>query len=372
MRFASFGRVKSIILKEFRELRRDRIGRVVVFAVPLTIMLIFGAGLAVDVERIPFSVVDGDRSALSRELSYRFIENRRYFDFRGTCSSQKELENLIYRGKVRFGIVIPYRFERKLLRSGRSTVQFLIDGTFPYRGQVMKVYSEAIVNSFNLDMNGGLKLPVKTEMRYWFNEELKQKFLTASGTLAVVLAISPAILASLLVVKEKERGSIYNVFTSSITKFEFLIAKQLFASIVSILNFFILFALTVTAFNVPFRGSFPLFLISSILFILVSTSLGLLVSTFVRTQVTAIVGTILITVIPSFLYSGYLTPVSSMSKGTFIQAHLFPIYYYLKIIKGCYLKAAGLKTLLPDMAALLLFYILLFSVTHRLFKKRER
>jgi len=368
-------RVKAILVKEFKELKRDTVGRIVVFFVPLTIMLIFGFGLAVDVEHIPFSIVNEDNGKLSRELSYRFIENERYFDFKGFSISQNELENLIYKGKTRFGIVIPLNFERNLIRNGSSEVQVLVDGIFPYRALVSKIYSEAIINMFNVDMNSKgskLKLPIDVETRYWFNEELKQKYLTASGTLAVVLAISPAILASLLIVKEKERGSIYNIFTSSITKFEFLFAKQLFAFIISLLNFMILFLLTIYLFKVPFKGSFPLFFISSALFILVSTSIGLLISAFVKTQVTAIVGTLLVTVIPAFLYSGYLTPVSSMSKEAFIEAHLFPTYYYMNIVKGSYLKAANLSYLLPDMFALILFYVFIFSLTYGFFRKRER
>ncbi len=366
--------VKAIFIKELKELRRDRIGRAVVFIVPVAIMLILGFGLAIDVEHLPFSVLDEDRSKTSRELIYRFVENERYFNFFGFSGSVREMERAIRKNKIRFGIVIPPNFERKLYRQGKSEIQVLIDGVFPYRALVSKVYAEAITNSFNLDINSkGIKgnTPVSVETRYWFNEELKQKYLTASGTLAIILAISPAILASLLIVKEKERGSIYNIFTSSVTKLEFLFAKQVFVFIISLVNLFIMFFLTVVIFRVPFKGNFALFFISSVIFIFVSTSVGLLMSVFVKRQVTAVVGTLLVTVIPAFLYSGYITPVSSMKKEAFIEAHLFPYYYYLKIVKGCYLKAAGVSYLFPDILALLAFYLLLFGLTFKLFKKRE-
>jgi len=365
--------IKSIYIREWREFYRDKILRIIVFAMPIIIMLVFGYGLALDIENVPMAIVDEDKTPASRELCYKFIENRQYFDFKGFLSTSKELEHGILAGKLRFGLVIPSGFYERLKRGNPSPVQVLIDGSFPTRASVSKTYALSIINGFNMEQLGIVieELPLKIKTRYWFNENLRQRNITVCGLIPIILSISPTILASLLIAREKERGSIYNIWTSSITKAEFLFGKQLFAVTISIINFFNLFLISILLFRVPFKGNFFLLLLFGFLYILVSTSQGLLISCFVRTQVVAMLGSLLIGMIVGFLYSGYLVPVSSMSKDAYIFAHLFPPYYGLSLIKGLFLKAASLKTLFPKLMVLIAFYITYFSLAIYFFKKRE-
>ncbi|WP_246798670.1 ABC transporter permease [Deferribacter autotrophicus] len=366
-------RIVSIFMKEFKELRRDRISRIIVFVVPFVMMIIFGYGMALDVHHIPFVIVDEDKTALSRDFKYRFINNREYFSFYGEVASQDEVIKLIDENKVRFGIIIPSDFTEKLKKKENVKIQLLVDGIFPYRADVIKSYVEAMVNSFNLVLNDiDLKKLFKLNVRYWFNENLKSVKLTTSGLLAIILFLNPAIFASLLIVKEKESGSIYNIYTSSITKFEYLFSKQLFAVFVSIINFFILFLLIKFLFGIPFKGNFSLFFISSVIYIFVSTSIGLFLSSFLKTQVSVIVGISVIAIIPAFLYSGYLVPVSSMSNEAYIQAHIYPTFYFMNIIKMNYLKGVNINFFTLNVAILIIFYIIFFGLTFILFKKKER
>ncbi|MCB4204337.1 ABC transporter permease [Deferribacterales bacterium Es71-Z0220] len=367
-------KISTIYKKEIKELKRDKISRIMVFMMPIMIMFVFGYGMALDVEKIPFVVLDEDNSYLSRELTYSFIQNSRYYKFIGTVKSQSEGIELIDKGKSRMLLVIPSNFEKRLKANLPVDIQIFEDGIFPYRASVSISYSTIITNNFNLNLLSKHSQNSKItdiRTRYWFNEDMRQKNVTASGVLLIALFIGPAIVSSLLVVKEKEYGSIYNIYTSSIRKTEFILAKQLFVMSIFIINYFILYSMTIFLFDVPFKGSFLLFSFSSVLYLLVSTSLGILISTFVKTQVTAVVGSAIICIIPAILYSGYITPVSSMANEAYFIAHIFPNYYYFNLIKMCYLKGLSLYEYVSNMGILAIFYLILLSLSIFRFRKYE-
>lgn len=370
----NFRKIKTIYIKELKELKRDKVSRIMVFLLPIVIVLVFGYGMALDVEKIPFSILDEDHSVLSREISYKFINNDRYYRFKGYVKNQQEGIDLIDKTHIRMLLVIPYGLERDLKKGKQASIQIIEDGIFPYRASVSKTYSNIIINKFNIerftskDINN---LFTDLRIRYWFNEDMRQKNVTASGVLLVVLFISPAIFASLLIVKEKELGSIYNIWTSSITKTEFIFAKQSIAVTISFFNYFILFTIIMLLFTPPFKGSFLLFTVSSFIYILVSTALGILISTFVKTQVSAVVATAIICIIPSILYSGYLTPVSSMTNEALIVSHLFPNYYYFNIIKMSFLKGFNLYIFTKNLLILIFFYLFFISLAIFRFRKYE-
>ena len=369
----SFRRIFSVVRKELRELLRDRISLITVLIVPLSMMLVFGYGLKLEIKHVPVGVLDFDKSYLSREIVSKLTSNGEYFLVRSYFSSIEEADRAISSGKVRGVLVFPFNFERDF-KEGDGRFQFLIDGTFPYRAEVIKSYVNGLVSRENLLLaeERGLALPVEVKTRYWFNESLNQDYVVAVGTLAVVLAIAPAVFSALLIVKEKESGSIYNVYVSSIGKFEYLSGKLLSGFTVSLFNLFILLGMLVFLFKVPVKGSFILLIFVSVLFILVSTAFGLLISAFFNSQAAAFIGTVVLTVVPSILYTGYMTPVSSMDKGALFTAHLIPTFYYMRLLKSIVFKAAPLSFLIPDILTLTGFFLLLFSLNHLLFKKRER
>ncbi|HCW93735.1 ABC transporter permease [Flexistipes sinusarabici] len=371
----NINKMAAVYIKELKELRRDKISRIMVFFMPITILIIFGYGMAMDVENIPFSVLDYDKSVLSRELVSKFSQNKRYYSFKGYVSSQDEGIKLIDKGRIRTLIVIPENFSDNLKQNRSANIQIMEDGVFPYRASVSSSYAEAIVSDFNLDVleNKGIKYsPLNLKVRYWFNEEMKQKYVTTSGVLAIALFLGSAMISSQLIVKEKESGSIYNIYTSSISKLEFILSKQMFGFTIFVINYLILFLLIIFLFQVPFKGNFLLFTLSSMIYILVSTALGILISTFVNTQVTAVVGTAIICIIPAFLYSGYIAPVSSMTNEAYVVAHLFPTYYYLNIVKMFFLKGVNMKLFINHSIILIAFYFALIACCVLRFRKYEK
>ncbi len=369
----SLKRILSVVKKEIKELFRDRISLITVFAVPLSMMLVFGYGLKLEIKHVPLGVLDFSKSYLSREVVSKLTSNGEYFYVKRYFSSEKELDRALTFGEVRGALVFPFNFEKDFKR-GHTAFQLLVDGTFPYRAEVIKSYVNAIVSLENLKIaeKRGVELPVSIEPRYWFNESLNQDYVVAVGTLAVVLAIAPAVFSALLIVKEKESGSIYNVYVSSIGKFEYLTGKLLSGLIVSIFNLAVLLSILLFLFQVPLKGSFLLLVISSLMFIAVSTAFGLLLSVFFSSQAAAFIGTVILTVVPSILYTGYLTPISSMGREALIVSHLIPTFYYMRLLKNIYFKAAPFSYLVPDLLTLLAFFTLLFGLNYLLFKKRER
>ena len=173
-------------------------------------------------------------------------------------------------------------------------------------------------------------------------------------------------------VREKESGSIYNIYSSTVSRMEFLIGKLSPYVLISMINVVILWAMAVAVFEVPFKGSVGFFLAASFLFVLCSTGIGLLISLLVRTQMAALIITIVIATVPTILFSGMLVPVSSMGRGAQVQAHVIPGTYYTTILRGSFLKGVGMDILWTDVVSLGVYAIVLAAIALRLFIKRPR
>ena len=379
-------RIKAIAFKEWREILRDRLFFALAFVVPAALMLVFGYGLSLDVENIPFAVVDHDRSAMSRDYLHRFIDSR-YFDYKGHVSSERELDPLLADSDIRFAIIIPPKFQENLLASRPVAVQSLIDGTFPFRTATSKGYVIAINAAFNGELLVGyisrrlgvsleqatvMAQPVGIQLRYLYNQEVKSVWSMAAALMMFVLMITPPFLTALGVVREKENGSIYNIYASTVTRGEFLIGKLAPYVGISVINIFILWLMATMLFGAPFKGDPLFFFIASVIYVICTTGIGLLVSLIVRTQVAAMMLTVVVTIVPSVLYSGLLVPIASMDAQAQFEAHLFPAMYYTDIALGSFLKGIGLEQLWGRVLALVIYAIVLWMLSYLLFHKRPR
>ncbi len=379
-------RTMAVAWKEMREILRDRLFLIMAFVVPSMILLVLGYGLSLDVENIPFSAVDYDRSALSRDYLHRYIDSR-YFDFQGEARDTRELDRLLADSRIRFAIVIPEHFERDLKAGRPVTVQSLIDGVFPYRAQVSKGYVAAINAHFSAErvrdyliLKAGLSpseaarlvQPIRLETRYLYNQALRSRWSLSAGLIMLVLMVSPPFLTALGVVRERENGSIYNIYASTVTRGEFLLGKLLPYVLISAINILIVWWLAVFLFGAPFKGSLAFFFIASLVYVICTAGIGLLVSLIVRTQAAAALLTMVITFIPAMLYSGLLVPIESMGPETQFEAHLFPALYHLRIVWGSFLKGLGWSVLWGDVLALALYAVVLWTIGYLSFHKRPR
>ncbi|MBC3884600.1 ABC transporter permease [Undibacterium griseum] len=379
-------RIRVVAYKEWREIVRDRLFFILAFVVPSLLMLLFGYGLSLDVENIPFAIIDYDQSSLSRDYAHRFTDSR-YFSFQGYAQREAEVERLVIDNTLRAVIIIPPRFGEDL-RAGRATdVQTWIDGTFPFRALTTKGYVTAINAAVNLenlsahvsalsgvrqeDIQSHLQ-PVQLETRYLYNQEVKSIWSVAPKLIMVILMLSPPFLTALGVVREKESGAIYNVYSSTLSRGEYLIGKLLPYVGISVINACALTAFVLLLFGAPFKGNLLFFLLATILYVICTTGIGLLVSVVVNTQVAAMVGTAIVTVVPAVLYSGMIIPIPSLSAVAAVIAHLLPGMYYAEIVIGSFLKGVGLMALWPDMLILAAYAAVLFSAGFLAFHKRPR
>ena len=377
-------RIRVVAYKEWREIIRDRLFFALAFIVPSLLMLLFGYGLSLDVENIPLAIVDYDQSVTSRDYAHHFTDSR-YFAFQGYASREQEAEKLLIDNSLRAVIIIPPQFGERL-RGGRSAaVQTWIDGTFPFRALTAKGYVTAINAAINLDhlasyLSGvtgvseddlrNAAQPVKLETRYLYNQEVKSIWSMAPKLIMVILMLSPPFLTALGVVREKESGAIYNVYSSTLSRGEYLIGKLLPYVGISVVNACALAAMTLFLFGAPFRGDPIFFFLSTILYVICTTGIGLLVSVVVNTQVAAMVGTSIVTVVPAILYSGMIIPIPSLSAVATIIAHVLPGMYYAEIVIGSFLKGVGIGSLWMDMAILAGYATVLFTAGFLAFHKR--
>lgn len=380
----NFTRIWAVTYKEWREIFRDRLFFIMAFVLPIGIFLVVGFGISFDVEKITFAVLDQDNTAMSRDFLHRFIDSR-YFDYKGHVQSEREFDPLLADSNIRFAIIIPPRFEEQLLSGQATSVQSLIDGVFPYRAEVAKGYVTAIIANFNtqslaeyLARKRGISKgqaiaqvsPLRLESRYLYNQALRSQWSISSGLMMLVLMVAPPFLTALGVVREKENGSIYNIYASTISRSEFILGKLLPYLLISCLNILILWWLVMRVFGTPFKGHPFFYYIASIIYVLCTSGVGLVVSLLVRTQVAAVMLTIVLSFVPAMLYSGLLVPVDSMGRETQIEAHLFPTLYYLRITWGSFLKGLGWTELWFDVAILLSYALILWGIGFLNFHKR--
>ena len=379
-------RIRVLAVKEWREILRDKLFFALAFVVPSVLMLVFGYGIILDVEKLPFAVLDQDRTEMSRDYLQKFTSSR-YFDYQGDVTNERELSPLLADSKIRLAIIIPENFQKNLIAGHPAQVQTLIDGTFPFRAQTAKGYVIAINAATNAELlakriaqTQGVTLerarelvsPVRLELRYLYNQELNSRWSVAAALVMFILMVSPPFLTALGVVREKENGSIYNIYTSTVTRGEFLIGKLLPYIFISVINVVILWFMATVLFGAPFKGDPVFFMLASVVYVGCTTGIGLLVSLLVHTQVAAMIMTAIITVVPSVLYSGLLVPISSLEAVAQIEAHLFPAMYYTNIVLGSFIKGVGLEVLWGNVVMLIMYAAALWCLSFFLFQKRPK
>jgi ABC-2 type transport system permease protein/ribosome-dependent ATPase len=377
-------RVAALARKEWREIVRDRIYLMLAFALPVVLMLVFGHGMSQEVERVGLAVLDEDRSATSRAYIDHFTRTH-HFRFLGALQSPAQVEPLIASGRVRVVVRIAPGFARELYRGSVAQVQFIIDGTFTAPARTLRGYVEAINAAASAEIRASalarlsgrpiertlpLIEPVKLQLRYLYNEEVRSIWTVAPSLLMLILLMIPPLLMAVSVVREKETGAIYNVRCSTLTRAEFMLGKLLPNLVVSFVNACVLWAAAVFYFGVPFKGSVAVLALGTALYVLGSSALGLLISLLVRSQQAAIIIATITASIVAIQFSGLFAPVDSMTGVNQWIARVLPASHYRDIVIGSFLKRSGLQVLLADFASIAAFAAVVLVLCHALFRKR--
>ncbi len=364
--------IKAYIKKEFTDLLRSKL-ILMVYVMPSMILILFGYGIQMQIKNARTVIIDHDNTKISNELILKF-EHSKYFDTKVLNISENSALEMVKQAKTDIIIIIPQGFEKKLYSHQKPEIGIFIDGSFPVRAITMQGYVEGVL--FNILKNKSFKTKklITINQRNLFNESLRDKNAIVPGIIGLVLLVAPAILAALLIVKEKEIGTIFNFYSSAVTKTEFIIAKLIPPFILHSINIIILLLIAIYLFKVPFRGNIFLYFLASEIYIIVSIGIGLLVSVVTNTQIVALVLIVIITIIPGFLYSGILMPISSMAGASFIEAHIFPVMYYNHIIYDTFLVNEGFKSIINIKYLFILFFyaVFLISLGSFLLKKEIR
>jgi len=363
--------------REMQEIMRDPVRLVVSLLGSAILMFIMGYGITFDVENLSFAVLDRDQSPESRD----YIQNlagSRYFVQRPAISSPAELERRMVKGELSVAVEIPPDYGRDLRRGRKVEIAAFVDGAMPFRGETIRGYMEGMhtqyLNDLALRTNGksGTRALAGLAVRYRYNQDFKSLYAMVPAIIALMLVFIPSIMMALGVVREKELGSITNLYVTPVTRLEFLLGKQLPYVGVSMVSYLCLVALSVFAFEVPLKGSFWGMSLAALIFVTVTTGIGLFLSSFAKTQVAALASTAVVTLLATVTFSGLTTPVNALQgPGAFIGT-VYPVTYFLNISRGIFTKALSLRDLFADLLALSAAVPVLTLLSLMLLPKQER
>ncbi|WP_375738867.1 ribosome-associated ATPase/putative transporter RbbA [Pseudomonas boanensis] len=368
-------RLFSYARREAMELRRDPIRLTLALLGTVLLMFIIGYGISLDVEDLPYAVLDRDQTTTSQAYALN-IAGSRYFIEKSPIRDYQDLDMRMRSGELSLAIEIPPGFGRDLKRGASPQIGVWIDGAMPTRASTVQGYVQGMHADYLRELvrnSSGAVLPASAgiELRYRYNPDVESIQAMVPAVIPLLLIMIPAMLTALGVVREKELGSITNLYVTPVSKLEFLLGKQLPYIALGMFNFLLMGLLAVMVFGVPLKGSLPTLLAGALLYVCVSTGIGLLMSTFIRSQIAAVFGVAIATMVPAIQFSGLVHPVSSLEGGAALMGKIYPTAYFLVISRGVFSKALGFADLAPYFVPLLVAVPLLTLLSVWALKKQE-
>jgi len=373
-------RLLAVSRKEFLHVRRDPRSLGLGIAIPVVLLLLFGYVLTLDVDKVPLAIRDLSRTPESRELLSRF-EGSRYFQVALRAEGYPEVEAAIDGGRVLAALVIPEDFSARVRSDRPAVVQLLLDASEANTATIALGYAETVVSGYSADLevrwaqaNGlqGIRPPVDVRSRVWFNTDLESRNFIVPGLISVIMMIIGALLTSLTVAREWEQGTMEQLIATPVTAAELILGKLLPYFVIGMADLAVAVVMGKYLFHVPMRGSLPLLFGIAAVFLVGALSLGMLFSVAARSQLPASQMAMAFTFLPSYLLSGFVFSIDSMPPVVRAVTYLVPSRYFVKVIKGIYLKGVGLGTLAADTALLLVFGAAMVLAAIRLFRKKLR
>lgn len=377
-------RVRTLVAKEVSEALRDRLYLTLAFFLPILLMLVFTYGMTSNIDNVGVVIVDEDQTAASREYTQRFLSTRHFKQVEVTHAPTRA-DAALAAYQARLLIWVGSGFERQLQSGQTAQVSVQIDGAFTEPARTIGGYVEAINAQANQDLRQRyaaaqwgarsaltrqVTQPVALQTRYLYNPELRSVAMIAPALMMMILMMCPPLLIAVSVVREKESGSIYNIASSTVTRFEFLLGKLIPVVGIGMVNGFMLWALVAFWFDVPFRGHALAFTLAMLLYVIATSSMGLLVSAAVKTQQAAIIITTMTAVIASMQFAGLYAPLETADPVNQFISHLFPAADFLRVIRGVYVRGAGIEVFWPEMMAMAAYGAAALALAHALFHKR--
>jgi len=372
----SLQRLFAYTIRETIELLRDPIRLTFALFGTALLMLVFGFGISTDVNNLTFAVLDHDQTHESRA----YLEELRgssYFVEKPPLTNYADLEKGLQSGDIDAAVEIPPGFGRDIERGRPAWVGAWVDGAMPFRADTIRGYLQAMHQLYLTDPAVKTTAPqphslARIQLRFKYNQDFESIYAMVPSSLSMLLALFPAILMALAIVREKELGSITNLYVTPVTRIEFLLGKQIPYIGVAMANFALMFLIALFLFEVPLKGSFFTLLLGALVYVTTTTAYGMVISAFARTQIAALFGTAIMTVLPASQFAGMMTPVSSLSGMAQIIGRAFPMTYFVPISVGTFTKGLGIADLGANIAELAAFIPVLTLISLLLLRKQER
>jgi ABC-2 type transport system permease protein len=379
-------RLTQMLVKEFIQIFRDPRMRAVLFVTPIIQLLVIGYAVTTDVRDIALAVADFDRTQETREIVRRF-EGSGYFRVVRTVADGRQVQHLLDRGQAKAALVFDPGFADDLARGRTATVQVIVDGTDSNTASVVLDYANRILAQANRDRLrlqlrarsvgvGGLApdafgdLPgVSLRSRAWYNPDLTSRNFYVPGVMAILIMLTLLLMTSMAIVREREIGTMEQLLVSPIRPVELILGKTIPFALIGFFDAALITVVAVFWFEVPIRGSLLLLFGATALYLLPALGIGLFISTISRTQQQAMMSTFFFFQ-PAMLLSGFAFPIANMPEAIQVLTYVNPLRYFLVIIRGIFLKGNGIEVLWPQMLALFLLGITVFTASTLRFHKR--
>jgi ABC-2 type transport system permease protein len=367
----SASRLWAIARKEAIQLRRDARSLGLAFVLPLIMLILFGYAITTDVQHITTAIVDRDHTPESRALTEAFAGSS-YFLVKERPASAEGVEQLIDLAKVRVVIVIPERFSVDLKGGRPAPVELLLDGSDAKTANVARGYADAIARTYSQNAMVIAKqgpAPVQAEGRVWYNETLDSASMIVPGLIAVIMSIISAMLTSLTVSREWERGTMEQLAATPVSRTEVILGKLVPYLAIGLIDVAMAVIVGVFVFDVPFRGNLLTFALGTTVFLVGVLALGTLLSTSLKSQLLASQAAIFATYLPALLFSGFMYTISNMPVALQLISRLVPARYYVSFTRGVFLKGNGLDVLWPALLGLTFYAMMMVMLSIKNFKK---
>lgn len=374
----NFKRVLAISNKEFIQIRRDPRSLALAIFIPILLLLIFGYALSLDIDRVQTIVWNQDASSkLSRDFLLNF-KNSKYFKIVKYTDNYRDIQHMLDSGDAMMALVIPKDFSHFIESGKTAPLQLLVDGSDSNTATIAMGYVNSVVAKYNVtlltDTISGLGFsPVRSvEMRsrIWFNMGLNSRWFIVPGVIAMIIMIIAALLTSICVAREWERGTMEQLISTPVKAQELIIGKFLPYFVIGFIDLFVAVIIARFLFGVPFNGSYILLIFLSSLFLTGALSQGILISTVARTQLLSSQLAMLTTFIPTMLLSGFIYPIFNMPQVIQGVTYLIPARYYIIILRGLFLKGNGIDVMWDEAMFLFIFAFFMFGLAITKFKKK--
>jgi len=373
----NLSRAAAVAKKECIQITRDPRSLALAFAIPALLIFLFGYGLTLDVDNVPFAIWNQDKSQISRDFILNF-NNSKYFNITGYYDDYGDMVYLLDRDEILMFMVIPKDFSKNIQAKKKAPVQIVLDGSDSNTARFAQGYAESVVSRYNSNFEtkavteAGIMNPTPVDLRdrSWFNPNRESNYFIVPGNIAVIIMIIASLLTSLTIAKEWERGTMEQLISTPVRAPELITGKLAPYFIIGLMDLAIAVSMGFFIFHVPLLGSVTLLFVLSGIFLIGALSLGLFISIFAKNQRLASQIAIMATFLPTYLLSGFMFAIFNMPKIIQAFTFLIPARYYMVILRGIYLKGIGIGALWPQILFLSMFAIFMVIVANRTFKKK--